>query len=277
MLNAQLAGKRYPEVDYEVTAEAIARYAGATNDHNPRLASPAPVAPPAFACVIGIDQLNQVMYDPDLGVDMSMLVHAQQEHRLHLPIRAGDRLRVSTMLEEVDLADTGHTFTVAMALTGPDSRVVAEARSLMFIRRTGTTKARPEPEEPGEVLFEEHEEVAEDQPARYAEASGDRNPIHLDPQAARSAGFPKVVLHGMCTMALACKALVGHLAGGDPTRVRLVRVQFSRPVFPGQALVTRAWREPGGDQGNLTGYGFETVNSRGSAVLRKGSVTIVDR
>lgn len=277
-LNADLAGKRYPAATHHVTADAIRKYARATNDGNPAVNGEKPVAPPAFPCVMGIDQLNQVMYDPELGVDMTMLVHAEQEHRLHAPIRAGDVLEVSTVLESVDLADTGHTFTVATSLINQDSQVAAEARSTMFIRRTGTAKAAPAVVEPGETLFEAPEEVAEDQPVRYADASGDHNPIHLDAAVAKKSGFPGVILHGMCTMAFASKALVDNLAGGDPTRIKLVRVQFSRPVFPGQTLVTKAWKlddEPVRD--GVSAYGFETVNSRGSAVLKAGRVEIVDQ
>ena len=273
MLNAELAGKEYPSATYTVTAEAIRKYARATNDSNPAVLSGDPVAPPAFACVVGIDQLNQVMYDPELGVDMAMLVHARQEHLLHAPIRAGDVLQVSTVLEKVDLAETGHTFTVATSLTNQDAVVAAEARSVMFIRRTGTVKAPAVPAEPhGEPLFEAPEEVAEDQAARYAEASGDHNPIHLDPAAAKEAGFPNPILHGMCTMAFAAKALVDNLAGGDPTLVRLISVEFARPVFPGQSLLTRAWRVPGEEAGS---YGFESLNSRGSAVLKGGRLELL--
>jgi len=277
MLNAALAGKRYPASTYEVTAGAIRQYAQATNDLNPVVNSDHPVAPPAFPCVMGIDQLNQVMYDPELGVNMAMLVHARQEHRIFEPIRAGDLLEVATRLEEVDLADTGHTFTVATSLTKQESRLVGEARSTMFIRRTGTIKGPPDKTEPGETLFEATEQVAEDQAARYAEASGDHNPIHLDRAAAREAGFPGVILHGMCTMAFACKAMVDNLAGGDPSRVGRIAVEFSRPVFPGQTLITRAWRVPDDQRsGDVEAYGFETVNSRGSAVLKSGRVEIVD-
>ncbi|HEX2053591.1 MAG TPA: MaoC/PaaZ C-terminal domain-containing protein [Actinomycetota bacterium] len=277
MLNEALAGKRYPVAVHEVTAEAIHRYAAATNDDNPLVTGPDPVAPPAFPCVLGIDQLNAVMYDPDLGVDMSMLVHASQEHRFSGQISAGDRVEVSTVLEKVDLAETGHTFTVATSLSRPEAGVVAEARSVMFIRRTGTVKVPAEPAERNEPVFEAPEHVAEDQAVRYADASGDHNPIHVDREAARAAGFPGPILHGMCTMAFACKAVVEHLAGGDPGRIRLVRVEFSRPVFPGQDLVTRGWGLDGSAATDgVTAYGFETVNSRGSAVLKGGRVEIVD-
>jgi acyl dehydratase len=65
--------------------------------------------------------------------------------------------------------------------------------------------------------------------ARYAAASGDSNPIHLDDRAAEDAGLPGVIAHGMLTMGLAAQALVGW-AGGDPGAVREYAVRFARPV-----------------------------------------------
>jgi acyl dehydratase len=72
----------------------------------------------------------------------------------------------------------------------------------------------------------------------YAEASGDRNPLHLDDGVARSAGFEGVIAHGMFTM--------GHLASavgrwlGEDAFVRRMRVQFRAPVFVGETIVARA-------------------------------------
>jgi len=62
----------------------------------------------------------------------------------------------------------------------------------------------------------------------YAAASGDFNPIHLDPEVAQIAGLGGTILHGMCTMAWAVEAAVTYL--GDPGKLRKVRARFSRPV-----------------------------------------------
>ncbi|MEX2588300.1 MAG: MaoC/PaaZ C-terminal domain-containing protein [Actinomycetota bacterium] len=274
-LNAELAGKTYESRGFEVTADGIRRYAEATNEDNPAFNSERPVAPPAFAFVVATPGLRDVMLDPDLGADMAMLVHAEQDHRYFLPIRAGDRLRVETKLEEVDLAPTGHTFTVAASLANQDGRLAAEARSKMFIRKTGTGAKAPKQEsgEAPEYLVEVAQQVDEDQTQRYAEASGDDNPIHLDRQAARQSGFPGVIVHGMCTMAFASKVLLDNLAGGDPGRLRRLSVQFSRPVFPGQTITTRAWSVAEAGKGSKL-FGFETVNSRGSAVIKEGLAEI---
>ncbi len=73
-------------------------------------------------------------------------------------------------------------------------------------------------------------------------------------------------------MAVATKAAVDGLAGGDPQKVRRVAVRFSRPVYPGEELTTRLWLE--GSEGSISTYGFETYNPGGVAVIRDGIVEI---
>jgi acyl dehydratase len=276
-LNAALAGKLYEPRSFVVTAEAINKYAHATNDDNPRFTSDDPVAPPAFPFVAAMEPMREVMLDPDLSVDMAMLVHAEQDHRLVGVIRAGDRLSVTARLEAVDLAATGHNFTVAVSLTGEGGDLAAEVISRMFIRKTGKGKAQEEPEQKGPVVAEATSKVDDDQTYRYAEASGDHNPIHLDPEAARRSGFPGIVCHGMCTMAMASKVVLDGVAGGDPARLRRIKVQFSRPVFPGQTLTTSVWRKAGGEEeAGSAAYGFEAVNPRGASVIRNGLAVVLD-
>ncbi len=69
----------------------------------------------------------------------------------------------------------------------------------------------------------------------YAEASGDRNPLHQEDEVARAAGFPGIIAHGMFTTGHLVSCLVDWL--GDPTRLHRVRVQFRAPVFMGEAIV----------------------------------------
>jgi len=74
---------------------------------------------------------------------------------------------------------------------------------------------------------------------RYAEASGDPNPIHTDPEFARKVGLPGVILHGLWTMAQVARA---HLqaAGGDPRALKRLAVQFRGMGFPEQEITVRA-------------------------------------
>lgn len=76
--------------------------------------------------------------------------------------------------------------------------------------------------------------------------SGDYNPLHIDPEAARFGGFPAPILHGLCTYGHAAHLLLGALCGGDPTRFSKLKVRFSSPVMPGDTLDVRAWHDGAG-------------------------------
>ena len=102
-----------------------------------------------------------------------------------------------------------------------------------------------------------------EQIAAYAEASGDRNPIHLDDDFARSVGLPGVIAHGMLQMGIA--ATVAAEAAGGPDRLRRLSVRFAGMVLPGDVVAFTA--EPAGE-GKLE---IKAVNQRGDAVLTKAS------
>jgi acyl dehydratase len=74
---------------------------------------------------------------------------------------------------------------------------------------------------------------------RYAEASGDPNPIHIDPDFAKSVGLPGVILHGLYSMAQVARAHT-EAAGGDPRALRRLSVQFRGMGFPEQEIVVTA-------------------------------------
>jgi acyl dehydratase len=209
--------------------------------------------------------------DPDLGVDLRRLLHMGEEHTLVRPVRPGDVLRVAWTLESVDHLDNGDAFTVVATEATVEGEPVAEVRGRMFVRGGGRAPERPPPDRPAPV-HEHRVRVEDDQMQRYAEASGDRNPIHLDARAARLAGLRRPILHGMCTMAMATAGAVDGLAGGHPTRVARVAVAFARPVVPGQELTTRYWLV--GEERGTTRYGFETVTGEGARVIDDAEVEI---
>ena len=75
-------------------------------------------------------------------------------------------------------------------------------------------------------------------PHRYAGASGDFNPIHIDPEFARQVGLPSTILHGLYTMALVARANTA-AAGGDPRSLRRLAVQFRGMGMPEKEIVVR--------------------------------------
>ncbi len=276
-LNTALVGKTYDPQTFEVTAEAIEKYARATNDLNERyLAGEDSVASPIFPIVPAFQFLMQAAMDPELQADLMRLVHGEEEHILHHPIKPGDSLTVHPVIESIEQKDTGETFTVKIDVTNQQGTKVAEVRATSFIRGSGTGAKKDAPAGPARAehsaVFQDSVKVDEDQTFRYAEASGDQNPIHQDEGFAKMAGLPGIILHGMCTMAMATKGAVDGLADGDPSRVKRVAVRFSKPVLPGQELTTKFWEVSSKD--DVKTYGFETYNPDGEAVIKNGRVEI---
>ena len=82
--------------------------------------------------------------------------------------------------------------------------------------------------------FEQVREVDPYRPVYYAAASGDFNPIHIDPTVGRAAGYSGVILQGMCTYSWLADACVEYL--GDPARLSRIRARFTKPVQVGDVL-----------------------------------------
>ncbi|MGM7679407.1 MaoC/PaaZ C-terminal domain-containing protein [Microbacterium sp. A94] len=84
-----------------------------------------------------------------------------------------------------------------------------------------------------------------DQPLLYR-LTGDNNPIHTDPEAAKNAGFSRPIMHGMCHYGMIGRVLLNELAGGDPARFVSLSTRFSRPVMPGDQLTLDVWAQSNG-------------------------------
>jgi acyl dehydratase len=99
---------------------------------------------------------------------------------------------------------------------------------------------------------------------------GDTNPLHIDPDVARTVGFPGPILHGLCTYGIACRAIMRACCDDDPARIERFDVRFSLPVYPGETITTRIWRD-GSD------LSFEClVAERGATVIRNGFCKLRD-
>ena len=103
-------------------------------------------------------------------------------------------------------------------------------------------------------------------PIYYAAASGDFNPIHIDPEVGKQAGLDGVILQGLCTMAWAAEAAVRLF--DEPTRLKKLRVRFSRPVKPGDTITFQG--KVTAIDGNQVRAELSGKNQRGEDVLTKG-------
>jgi acyl dehydratase len=97
--------------------------------------------------------------------------------------------------------------------------------------------------------------------------SGDRNPLHSDPSFAKLAGFPKPILHGLCTYGVTGRALLHGLCGSDPAKFKVMDARFSKPVMPGDELTVKMWNDGSGKAL------FQTVTQDGVVVIDGGMFT----
>lgn len=260
-----LVGKRYDGGAHVLDREAFRAYADATDDANPAYRGADGVAPPMFHVRPLIGLLEKMAGDTELGLDRLRLVHGEHAMRFARPLRHGDVLKLSSTLTGLEDKPSGRVAT--FSITGTVGGEVAFGGTTTFFVRAkakggGGAKKPAEPARaPPPPTWTAEQVVALDQAVRYAEASGDRNPIHLDDAVARKAGLPGVILHGLCTMAFAARDVVDRACGGDPGRLASLSVRWAKPVFPGQRLVLQAW-----DAGDGT-LALATVDEKGEPVV----------
>lgn len=208
----------------------------------------------------------------DLGpFDPAMLVHAEQSTHLTGALPASGTLEVSSSI--TGIYDKGSGALVVSEATGrmPGAEApLVTTRSAVFIRGEGGFGipgprdgwAAPE-REPDAVL---EASTRPDQALLYR-LSGDHNPLHVDPEFARRAGFPRPILHGMCTYGVVGRVLLNAFAGGDPARFDTLSGRFSKPVFPGATLGISVWND--GDV-----LLFRVADEHGNVVLDRGTFVL---
>ncbi|HEX8629394.1 MAG TPA: MaoC/PaaZ C-terminal domain-containing protein [Catenuloplanes sp.] len=198
---------------------------------------------PTFAVVAGTlrDTEPPTISMPGVEIDLATALHGRQDLVVHRPLPVSGRATARSHI--VDVYDKGNAAVIVTETSTP----YFTSRSSIFARGAGgfggargpSTRVPPPPREPDAVLLSR---TSPDQ-ALWYRLCGDRNPLHVDPAFAALAGFPRPILHGLCTYGVVAKAVVDALLDGDPTRVAGYGGRFAGVVFPGETLRTRIWRQ----------------------------------
>ncbi|TDL10209.1 dehydrogenase [Mycolicibacterium obuense] len=182
--------------------------------------------------------------------DFSKLLHGSQSVRLFAPLPAAGELSVVNEVADIQDKGEGKNAIVMLKATGSDpatGQAVAETVTTLVIRGAGGFGGQPGSRPAAPEIPDREPDATVALPTREDQAllyrlSGDRNPLHSDPWFAGLAGFPKPILHGLCTYGVAGRALVAELGAGDATRLTAISARFTSPVFPGETLTTSIWR-----------------------------------
>ena len=280
VLDPSIIGRIYEGPTEIVDPKKTMAYAKATNETNPRyyeLDENSLAIPVLFPVTMVAAPLKEMMTDDTLNLDFSRMVHGEQEVLYFRPLRPWDKIKTTLELESIDVKESGDILWAKTSGRTEDA-IVFELRASMFFRkpkkesRSVKPRMKKEPLEK-QIIIAKQMHVTSDQSMRYAAASGDYNPIHLDKDLALAVGLPDIILHGLCTMAFAIQAVVDTLADGDPTKVKGVKTRFSKPVFMDDTLTTEGWLLEETETSKI--IGFETKNEVGERVLKFGSIELL--
>jgi acyl dehydratase len=213
-------------------------------DHHRRLR-----AMPSLALVLGHPGF---WVAGDTGIDAVRVVHGEQSITLHGPLPTeGEivgRTRVTGLVDKGP--GRGALMYTAKDVFDSAGRLLATTESTTFMRGDGGFGGPAGPVKPPHPAPEGAPDMTVDLPTRpeqalYYRLNGDDNPLHADPEVAARAGFPRPILHGLCTMGVVVHALLRALCDYDPAALRSVGLRFSAPVFPGETIRTEVWRGGG--------------------------------
>jgi acyl dehydratase len=221
---------------------------------------------PVFSALYGLAGLD------GFDVNFAMLLHGEQDVEILGPIpTAGE---VSTTSRITDVLDKGKGALVVLEATSrtADGAPLFVNRFSAFIRGEGGFGGDAGPP-PGHAPPDRAPDLEIECPTLPQQAllyrlSGDKNPMHADPEFAKLGGFERPILHGLCSFGIACKAVVDASLEGDVAQVGGYRARFAGVVFPGETLLVRQWREDARIVLDVS------TKERGTAVISNAAITL---
>jgi acyl dehydratase len=230
---------------------------------------------PSFGVIPVFSALGGIATVPGLAGEFNLLLllHGEQDIEIHkaIPVEA----KVKSSGKVASIADKGKAAVVVLETETRDSssnELLFTNRFTLFLRGAGgfggdrgqDVKIDP----PTRAADFEVESPTLPQQALLYRLSGDKNPIHVDPAAAKLAGQDRPFLHGLCSFGIVCKAAVDAALGGDTRQVARYQARFAGLVFPGETIVTSLWKE-----GNRVLISAKT-KERGTPVVSNAAITL---
>jgi acyl dehydratase len=216
--------------------------------------------------------------EPSLEIDWVKILHGEQSFVIHRPLLPGKTyIGISRVRNVIDKgADKGAMLYVEKLLRErEDHEIVSAVTSTYVLRGDGgcgsTTSETPVVHAIPERACDASLSLATlPQSALIYRLSGDYNPLHADPAVARKGGFERPILHGLCTMGVATRALLHCYCDNRTERLKSVSLRFSAPVYPGETIVTDLWRD-----GNIVSFRSRVVE-RNVVVLNNGRADLLE-
>ena len=222
---------------------------------------------PTFAVVPFIPTLLS-SFVPMVKLNLLAVLHGEQKIVLHKLIPTSGTIHTTTRWDSVyDKGDKGATINISFETRDENGDLLFENKAVVMDRSAGNfggdrgPKSEiitpPEGKDPD---FRVEYATTKDQCALYR-LSGDKNPLHIDPEFAGKGGFDRPILHGLCSFGFAGRAILHSVCGSDPARFKSFSVRFMNVVYPGDTLITEGWKRDTG------AYIIQTKTRDGRIVL----------
>lgn len=238
---------------------------------------------PTFAVLFPTGLALNLTAVPGLHFEPSLLLHGQQYLEIYKPLPT--TCHIQSKAHIAGLHDKGKAAIVEIESTSCDKEtgeVLCRNRNTIYLRGAGGFSKTTDPYSytcpssmtkiapvmiPKDAPFAIHEDHTQQSQALLYRLSGDYNPLHSDPMIANIAGFSQPILHGLCTLGFAVRAIIKCCCNGQPSLVKSILGRFLLHVYPGETLITEMWNT----QSRII---YQTkVKERGKVVL-SGAVVV---
>ena len=202
---------------------------------------------PSYGVIPVFGALGGLGNTPGLTFNYAMLLHGEQDIEIHQPIPT--EATVTNSGHVAGIYDKGKAALVVLEVKTRDEagKPLFTNRLSLFLRGEGGFGGESGPKAGNEAPSRAPDGVITSttlpQQALIYRLSGDKNPLHADPDFAKMGGFDKPIIHGLCSYGIVCKAIVDKVLGGDVTKVARYQARFAGVGFPGETYLTSYWKE----------------------------------
>lgn len=253
--------------EFRTSSHRLAQFARSVDDTNPHHLA-GEFASPVFNHVPVMQSMVEVL---DHVTGDNFVMHGEHDFIFHAPIVPAQRLFTTSTLTGMRGTKTGMTFIVRSQTLTHDGTEICTQYSTCLVRgeASGALHGTAQPERPVVAKVDASSStypLTADQTRRYADAARDYSAYTIDPAAAAKVGFPAPLVHGMCTLAFAARAIVDEHCSGQTPRLKRLGCRFAFPLLltPGQTVTVDHWSGPGGL------VGFDARDQAGNMVIKNG-------
>jgi 3-hydroxyacyl-CoA dehydrogenase/3a,7a,12a-trihydroxy-5b-cholest-24-enoyl-CoA hydratase len=209
------------------------------------VALPTYAVAPALGAILTL--AKQGVNAPGLHFGLDRVLHGEQYTELTRPLPPHAKLTHRARVKEIFDKGKNALVVTEIKTTDETGELLAVNELTTFVRGAGgwggdrgpSADVNVPPDRAPDAVVSE--KTADNQALLYR-LSGDWNPLHADPAFAQAFGFPRPILHGLCTFGFAGRAVIKAFAEGDPRWFKSIKVRFVDLVFPGETIVTEMWK-----------------------------------